>query len=135
MLKLFSYWKFAVWGVPIAVALIGGGYWYVSSLQSKNAAQAVVIAEQSAANRAQAGEIVGLKVDKYESDTRQTTLNHLNARGQRAHQHDIITINNQRGGSLDAALLEKPELTADIINRATFDSLRAIEQATDNADY
>ncbi len=141
MLFLFKYWKLI--GVAVfVISTIGvGSFAYVSHLQSKNAKQAVIIAERDATireqkvqNLKQAGELVQIKVDAYEETNRRNVINRANSASVREWQNKIKTTNNQRGGGLENALLKKGALTIDVLNRATADSLRQLESATDSAN-
>ncbi len=132
--KLLKYWRLIAVGVAV-IGTIGAGAWfYVSHLQSRIAEQDITIRDQSRDLLTQAGEIVGLKVDAYQENARRDVINRANSASVREWQNKIKTTNNQRGGGLENALLKKGALTIDVLNRATADSLRQLESATDSAN-
>ncbi len=121
--------KLIIAGVVVGVLGLAGVVMYYQ--QSVIKGQAGEIAEKDISLRLQAGEIVGLKIDKHEATARQDTLNRRNATAERQYRDTIIN-NNKHRGRLGNALLEKPEMVIDLINNATADRMRQLENATDN---
>ncbi len=128
--KLLSYPKTLI--IIAVLALIGGGWLFVNGLVKKNAAQAVIISQQETTIATQSSQITELELDAVQKQARQTALDAVNKIKDRERQNKLIITNKNRGGRLQNALSKKGNLTIDIINRATADSLQELQRATDN---
>ncbi len=135
MLKLLSilkYWKLIGVAIAILGVIVWGAFAYVSNLQERITEQAVRISQQDRDIATQATTITNLQVEAVQKDIRQNALDSVNGIKDRERQVKQINSNKYRGGRLQNGLLKKGNLTIDIINRATADSLQELQRATDN---
>ncbi len=135
MLKLLSilkYWKLIGVAIAILGVIVWGAFAYVSNLQERITEQAVRISQQDRDIATQATTITNLQVEAVQKDIRQNALDSVNGIKDRERQVKQINSNKYRGGRLQNALSKKGNLTIDIINRATADSLQELQRATDN---
>ncbi len=135
MLKLFGilkYWKLIGVAIAILGVIVWGAFAYVSNLQERITEQAVRISQQDRDIATQATTITNLQVEAVQGKIRQDALDSVNGIKDRERQVKQINSNKYRGGRLQNALSKKGNLTIDIINRATADSLQELQRATDN---
>ncbi len=129
---ILKYWKLIGVAIAILGVIVYGAFAYVSNLQERITEQAVRISQQDRDIATQATTITNLQVEAVQKDIRQNALDSVNGIKDRERQVKQINSNKYRGGRLQNALSKKGNLTIDIINRATADSLQELQRATDN---